>query len=166
MPIHEILLEKISSAEHVSIDDNNIKVLEDEYAYSTDFISDEYLDLHHPVLEKVCIRNSKVTHKLSKLMNGNKDLLSYCIVDGNSVFPLLNQSQFLDYFFLGKPIKLDSDSILLNKDSLSNDFLDVIKNASNSLIYHNKITFNEESDMYESISLEPTSLGIDCKISI
>jgi superfamily II DNA or RNA helicase len=165
-PIHEILLEKISSVEHVSIDDNNIKVLEDEYAYSSDFISDEYLDLHHPVLEQVCIRNSKVTHKLSKLMNSNKDLLSYCIVDGNSVFPLLNQSQFLDYFFSGKQIQLDSESILLNKDSLSKDFLNMIKDSSNNFIYHNKITFNEESDMYETISLEPTSLGIDCKISI
>lgn len=166
LPIHEILLEKISFLEHVSIDDNNIKVLEDEYAYSSDFISEEYLDLHHPVLEQVCIRNSKVTHKLSKLMNSNKDLLSYCIVDGNSVFPLLNQSQFLDYFFSGKQIQLDSESILLNKDSLSKDFLNMIKETSNNLIYHNKITFNEQSDMYETISLEPTSLGIDCKISI
>jgi superfamily II DNA or RNA helicase len=166
MPIHEILLEKISSVEHVSIDDNNIKILEDEYAYSTDFISDEYLDLHHPVLKRLFIRNSNVTHKLSKLINGNKDLLSYCIIEGDSVFPLLNQSQFLDYFFSGKQIQLDSESILLNKDSLSKDFLDMIKDTSNNLIYHNRITFNEDCDMYESISLELTSLGIDCKIVI
>ena len=165
-PIHEIFLKKISSVEYVSIDDNNIKVHGDEYAYSSDFISDEYLDLHHPVLEQVCIRNSKVTHKLSKLMNSNKDLLSYCIVDGNSVFPLLNQNQFLDYFFSGKQIQLDSGSIVFNKDSLKEDLLSMVKDSSNNLIYHNKITFNEQSDMYETISLEPTSLGIDCRIDI
>ena len=99
-------------------------------------------------------------------MNSNKDLLSYCIVDGNSVFPLLNQNQFLDYFFSGKQIQLDSGSIVFNKDSLKEDLLSIVKDSSNNLIYHNKITFNEQSDMYETISLEPTSLGIDCKISI
>jgi SNF2 family DNA or RNA helicase len=173
--IHSILLKLIQDSTNciiINTVENNIseiqqgiiKINDVELRFSTSEMDEDYLDLNHPFLYHLPIYTTSEKTSLHGLKNSKNQLLVYCIVIDQNVYPLFSIVEFVKYLIEGKPLLLNEYTYSFSNKDLTNGIINYIKLEENNCIYHNYINFyGSVSDMYDSLFLEETNIKIPFK---
>lgn len=162
--IHEKILYRATQNPEIEITDDYISINNVSFKYSVDFLDDNYLDLHHPILNVLDIQFEGEQFPVVSIKNSNGNLLLFCIKNKNTIYPITKIEEYLDYFINGKKFKLTS---LKSYDMA--DYENLIRDVvgSEDFINHSEILLSENTDMhnlYDGLRLVETNLSIYCNI--
>jgi len=143
-----------------------IEINGNQHFFSTNEMDHDYLDLNHPFFHDLSIVDLLNKMTLFKLKNKNQQILMYCLIIDENVYPIYSISEMLKYLIQGETININVGINSFSINDLKNGIINLIKQEGSNFIFHNFINFNgNTSDMYDGIYLEDSNITISVKIS-
>ena len=143
------------------IQEGIIEINDVQYHFSTDEMDEDYLNLNHPFFNELDIQDLPNKSLLYNLKNSQDQLITYCLVFEETVYPLISISEILKYLIQGESIKINEANYTFKINNLANGLINLINQEDNKFIFHNFINFyGDSSDMYDGLYLEETNFTI------